>query len=170
MRLAPLIVAAVMAGLGPVMAQQFDMPMLPGVGPMLEFCMPMVPNCGPMGSGSTGGGAATQAPTVTSVVPNNGGTAGGTTVIISGSQFIGLSGAAAVKFGATNAASYVVLSPTAIRAVTPAHAAGTIDVTVTNPIGTSPTSAADHFTFSTCSHGLKFNQACNSEYLPAMFH
>lgn len=150
-------------------AQALDSPMLPGVGPMLQFCTaPMVPGCGPMGSGSGGGGgAATQAPTVTAVIPNVGSTAGGTPVTIAGTQFIGLSGAAAVKFGATNAASYTVLSPTAISAVTPAHVAATVDVTVTNPIGTSATSSADQFTYSTCTNSMDFTQACNSQYIGA---
>jgi hypothetical protein len=165
--LAALALVMVAASAG---AQALPPPMVPGVGPMLQFCTaPMAPGCGPMGSGSGGGGgAATLAPTVTAVIPNTGSTAGGTPVTISGTQFIGLSGAAAVKFGATNAASYTVLSPTAISAVTPAHVAATVDVTVTNPIGTSPSNPpADQFTFSTCTNSMDFTQACNSQYIGA---
>jgi hypothetical protein len=40
-----------------------------------------------------------------------------------------------------------VVSDTEITTTSPAHAAGTVDVTVTNPSGTSPTTANDHFTF-----------------------
>ena len=108
-------------------------------------------------------------PTVTAVIPNGGPTGGGTSVTITGTQFIGLSGAAAVKFGATNATSYTIISPTAISAVTPAHVAATVDVTVTNPIGTSSSNPpADQFTFSTCTNSLDFSQACNSQYIGAL--
>ncbi|WP_027678726.1 putative Ig domain-containing protein [Ralstonia sp. UNC404CL21Col] len=84
------------------------------------------------------------APTVTSLAPNNGAIAGGTSVLISGTSF---TGATAVKFGAANAASYVVNSATQIVATSPASSAGTVDVTVTTPYGTSTTTLADRFTF-----------------------
>nr|WP_269330251.1 IPT/TIG domain-containing protein [Kineosporia babensis] len=86
-------------------------------------------------------------PTVTNVNPSSGSVSGGTSVTITGTGFAGLSGAAAVKFGGTNATSYTVNSTTSITAVSPAGSAGTIDVTVTNPAGTSPASAADQFTY-----------------------
>ena len=85
------------------------------------------------------------APTVTNVTPNAGSLGGGTTVSITGSGFCNTS--SAVTFGATAAASFTVVSDTLIEAVTPAHAAGTVDVTVTNASGTSATSSADQFTF-----------------------
>lgn len=84
------------------------------------------------------------APTVTSILPRSGTTAGGDTVTISGSS---LGGASVVQFGATTAASYVVNSTSLITAVTPAHTAGVVDVTVTTPSGTSATSGADQFSF-----------------------
>lgn len=83
-------------------------------------------------------------PTVTSISPTAGPTSGGTTVIITGTN---LSGATAVKFGATSATSHVVNSATQITATAPAGAAGTVDVTVTTAGGTSATSAADQFTY-----------------------
>ena len=83
-------------------------------------------------------------PVVTGVAPGMGVTIGGTTVTISGTAFTGVS---AVKFGATDAASFTFDSDTQITATTPAEAQGTIDVTVTTPAGTSATSSADHFTF-----------------------
>ncbi|WP_285597436.1 IPT/TIG domain-containing protein [Kineosporia sp. NBRC 101731] len=86
-------------------------------------------------------------PTVTNVSPGSGAAAGGTSVTITGTGFAGLSGAAAVKFGGTNATSYTVNSATSITAVAPAGSAGTVDVTVTNPAGTSAASAADQFTY-----------------------
>ncbi|MBA0083742.1 MAG: IPT/TIG domain-containing protein [Acidobacteria bacterium Pan2503] len=84
------------------------------------------------------------APTVTAVSPNSGPAAGGTSVAITGTTF---TGATAVKFGATNAASFLVNSPTSITATSPAHALGAVDITVTTPPGTSATSGADVFTF-----------------------
>ncbi|MET4170850.1 hypothetical protein ABIB99_001932 [Bradyrhizobium sp. LA6.1] len=82
-------------------------------------------------------------PAVTSVAPNAGLLAGGTSVTITGTA---LSGATAVKFGATNATSFTVNSATSITAVSPAGA-GTVDVTVTTPGGTSATSASDQFSY-----------------------
>ncbi|MGZ4712665.1 MAG: beta strand repeat-containing protein [Acidimicrobiia bacterium] len=83
-------------------------------------------------------------PTVTSVTPSSGPASGGTSVTIGGTGF---SGATAVKFGTTAAASFTVNNATQITATSPAHAGGTVDVTVTTPAGTSPTGAADQFTF-----------------------
>jgi uncharacterized repeat protein (TIGR03803 family) len=83
-------------------------------------------------------------PVVTSISPQAGPTFGGTTVTISGTY---LTGASAVSFGGTPASSFTVNSATQITATAPAEAAGTVDVTVTNPSGTSPTSSADQFTY-----------------------
>jgi uncharacterized membrane protein len=58
----------------------------------------------------------------------------------------GFSGATAVRFGTTSAASFKVNSASSITAVTP-KGSGTVDVTVTTPVSTSATSAADRFTF-----------------------
>ena len=83
------------------------------------------------------------APTVTSISPNSGPPAGGTSVTITGANF---TGATAVKFGSANATSFTVNSATSITATSPAGS-GTVDVTVTTPGGTSPTSAADRFSY-----------------------
>ncbi len=85
-------------------------------------------------------------PTVTAISPSAGPTAGGTSVTITGTNFVSLSGAAAVRFGATNATSYVVDSATQITAVAPAGT-GTQNVTVTTPGGTSTNTAADDYTY-----------------------
>ncbi len=85
----------------------------------------------------------TSGPTVTSVSPNSGTTAGGYSVTISGSN---LGSAINVSFGGTLALIQSDTS-TAITVTAPAHAAGTVDVTVTTSLGTSPTSPADQFTF-----------------------
>ncbi|MDP9130212.1 MAG: IPT/TIG domain-containing protein, partial [Candidatus Binatota bacterium] len=59
--------------------------------------------------------------------------AGGTAVTISGTAFTGVTD---VTFGGTPATSFVFINPTTITAVTPAHAAGLVDVNVTAPSGT----------------------------------
>lgn len=84
-------------------------------------------------------------PIISGISPNSGTTAGGTSVVITGTN---LTGASAVKFGGSNAASYTVNSSTQITAVSPAKSAGTVDITVTTPNGTSATTPADQFTFS----------------------
>src|SRR5579875_3686578 len=83
-------------------------------------------------------------PAVSAVEPALGGTGGGTSVTITGEN---LEGATAVRFGASAASSFTVSSAGSITAVAPAHAAGTVDVTVTTPAGTSPAVAGDRFTY-----------------------
>ncbi|MGF6897551.1 hypothetical protein ABIA39_007924, partial [Nocardia sp. GAS34] len=73
-------------------------------------------------------------PTLTSISPASGSAAGGTTVVLTGTN---LTGVTAVSFGGTPAASFTVNSSTQITAVTPAHSAGTVSVTVTAAGGTS---------------------------------
>ncbi|MDD5024671.1 MAG: PKD domain-containing protein, partial [Methanoregula sp.] len=83
-------------------------------------------------------------PTVTGISPVSGTTAGGTSVTITGTGF---TGATSVKFGSTAASSWTINSATSITATSPAHAAETVDVTVTTPVGTSATSPVDRFTY-----------------------
>jgi len=92
------------------------------------------------GYGYTGG-----PPSVTGVSPSSGSIAGGTTVSITGFGYCNFT--SSVNFGTTPAASFAVQSDTLILAVSPAHAAGAVDVTVTNALGVSATSNADQFTF-----------------------
>ena len=84
------------------------------------------------------------APVITSISPTSGPIAGGTTVTIDGSN---LFGAAYVFFGNTQAVSFSIVSSTEIQATSPAESAGTVNVTVTTPGGTSATSSADQFTY-----------------------
>ena len=87
----------------------------------------------------------TAVPTVTTVGPNAGPLGGTTGVTITGTNF---TGATAVDFGTGQAGTNVtVVSPSEITVNAPAESAGTIDVTVTTPVGTSPTSSADQFTY-----------------------
>jgi hypothetical protein len=73
-------------------------------------------------------------PTVTTISPTSGPTAGGTAVTITGTGF--LSGAT-VSFGGTAATGVTVTSSTSINASSPAHAAGAVNVSVTNSDGQS---------------------------------
>jgi hypothetical protein len=82
-------------------------------------------------------------PIVTEVAPALGPTSGGTAVTITGANF---EGATAVKFGSNPAASFSVTSGKTITAVAPAGA-GTVDVTVASPTGTSPPVTGDRFTY-----------------------
>ena len=82
-------------------------------------------------------------PTVGSLVPNFGPAAGGTSVMITGTNFGGVT---AVKFGTVAASTYTVNSATQITATSPAGS-GAVDVTVTTAGGTSATSSADLFTY-----------------------
>ena len=89
---------------------------------------------------------------VTGVSPTTGAALGGTTVTISGSGFS--NGTTSVMFGTTPGASFSVLNDTTITAVTPAHAVGTVDVTVTNAQGTTLVSPLDQFTFACATASL----------------
>ena len=70
---------------------------------------------------------------ISPISPPDGPVTGGTIVTITGTGF---TGAKAVTFGTTPAASYTVTSATTITATTAAHAAGTVKVSVTTAGGT----------------------------------
>lgn len=80
-------------------------------------------------------------PTITTITPNTGPDEGGTLVAIVGTGFAGVS---AVTFDGVDATSFHVISPTLIHATTPANAAGSSNVVVTNAVAPS---AAGTFTF-----------------------
>jgi IPT/TIG domain-containing protein/BACON domain-containing protein len=82
-------------------------------------------------------------PTIASISPTSGPVAGGTTVTIKGSGFTEVS---QVRFG-TTVSIFTVNSSTQITVISPTSPAGTVDVTVTTPGGTSATSIADQFTY-----------------------
>lgn len=81
-------------------------------------------------------------PMASSASPSTGLFNGGLTVTIEGAR---LSGATAVTFGGTPAASFRVDSDTRITAVSPAHAVGPVAIEVTTPDGTATLDAG--FTF-----------------------
>lgn len=79
-------------------------------------------------------------PYITSVSPTGGGIAGGTVTTVTGSGF---TGATAIQFGAGNAGTaFSVLSDTQVRATSPAHAAGAVDIIVVKAGGNATKSAA----------------------------
>ena len=80
--------------------------------------------------------ASLPAPTVSSITPNSGTTAGGTSVTINGTNF---NSGATVSIGGIAATNVAVVNSTTITALTPAHTAGTVNVSVTNPDAQSAT-------------------------------
>ena len=78
----------------------------------------------------------TAPPTVTSVAPGSGSTVGGTAVTITGTNFVS---GATVSFGGAAATGVSFVSSTGLTATTPAHAAGAVNVVVTNPSAQSGT-------------------------------
>ncbi len=74
--------------------------------------------------------ATPSAPVVSSISPTSGSVEGGTSVTINGDNF---QPGASVSFGGSAASNVTLLSSTQLQAVTPPHAAGAVDVRVTNP-------------------------------------
>jgi len=83
-------------------------------------------------------------PSLTAISPASGPANGGTAVTLTGTNF---AAGAAVTFGGISATGVSVASATSITAVSPAHAAGTVDVIVTNPNGQASTLSSG-FTYS----------------------
>jgi hypothetical protein len=103
----------------------------------------------PSGTSATGSSdhftvSAASTPSVSAVTPSSGTSGGGTVVTVTGSAF---TGASAVKFGSTAAAWFIVNSDTSVTADAPPGTAGTVDITITTPSGTSSTGSADHYTY-----------------------
>lgn len=93
------------------------------------------------------GSAGTATPTLTGVAPDTAAAAGGDLVILTGTGF---TDATNVHVAATDVDDddWEVISGNKIALITPAHAAGAVDVTVTNAGGTSATSADTKLTYS----------------------
>ena len=86
---------------------------------------------------------APRAPTVTGVDPAGGPPAGGTRVTVSGGGFTGATG---VQFGSAAGTELQVQSDAQLLVTSP-PGAGTVDVTVTTPVGTSPALPGNQFTY-----------------------
>jgi DNA-binding beta-propeller fold protein YncE len=82
------------------------------------------------------------APTVTSVAPHSG--PAGTSVAITGTSF---EPGSIVLFGSVPASRVTFVDGDHLTAVAPVQTPGTVDITVTTPFGTSPTSKSDQFTY-----------------------
>jgi phosphatidylinositol-3-phosphatase len=74
----------------------------------------------------------TSAPTISSITPNSGSANGGTQVTLTGTHF---SSGATVTIGGAPATNINVISGTTLSAIAQPHAAGLVDVTVTNGDG-----------------------------------
>jgi hypothetical protein len=102
----------------------------------------------PAGTTSATGGKYTFTPTVTAVSPNSGTKAGGTAVGITGSGFAVGVNTTIVKFGTTQATEVKCSAPTSCTLVTPAHAAGKVDVKATvNTIASPKNTPGDQYTY-----------------------
>ena len=93
--------------------------------------------------------ASNPAPTVTSITPNTGTANGGSSVTIAGTGFLA---GATVSLGGTAATGVNVVSSTSITAITAAHAAGAVNVVVTNSDAKSGT-LTDGYTYTTSTGG-----------------
>lgn len=106
-------------------------------------------------------------PSLISISPHSGPVAGGTVVTITGTN---LSLALSVQFGTVPAASFTIDSDTQITAISP-PGTGTVDVTVTTPGGTTPTTPEDLFTYISVlpPSNLRAVAACNKFLLQTEF-
>jgi len=84
-------------------------------------------------------------PAVTRLSPDVGPTAGGTSVTMTGAGFS--NSMSSVKFGGVSAGGFSVMNDRTANIVSPAHAAGCVDVNVTTRAGTSATTPADQFAY-----------------------
>ena len=87
---------------------------------------------------------AAQKPVVSKLAPKSGPATGETKVTITGAHF---AGATTVSFGRAAATEVLVSSSTSLTATSPAGEPGTVDVTVTTPVGTSAITSKDHFKY-----------------------
>jgi len=93
-----------------------------------EDCYLGVP-CDPEGC-RVGGEPAQSRPAISAVTPSQGPVAGGTQVTLTGTDF---REGCEVTFGGTAATAVTFVSATSVTAVTPPHAAGSVEVRLTNP-------------------------------------
>jgi hypothetical protein len=93
-------------------------------------------------------GASTPAFTVNSISPNSGTVSGGTSVTITGTGFLP---GATVAFGGTTGTNLAVPNGSTINVTTPSHAAGTVNVVVTNGIAQSGT-LTNAYTYTAAPH------------------
>jgi hypothetical protein len=85
---------------------------------------------------------------ISGVGPNSGPQTGGTSVTVSGSGF---TQSASVTFGGVAAPSVIVVSSTQLQVVTPAHASGTVSVSISENPHNQSTTLAGGFTYTASS-------------------
>lgn len=107
----------------------------------IQFTAPLLPQGNYTGYTFVG---TVSAPTVTALSPSSGGIAGGTLVTVTGTNF---NSAYEVVINGTTVVP-TLLSNTSLTFVTPAHAAGAVNVRVRNSLGQSATGAGNLFTYS----------------------
>jgi hypothetical protein len=83
-------------------------------------------------------------PAVEGLAPRSGPPTGATWVVVTGR---GLGGVTEVRFGGVAAERVDVVSADEVRALSPVHAPGTVDVVVSGQIRKSPVAPADRYTF-----------------------
>ncbi len=86
-------------------------------------------------------------PTISKLEPNSGPKSGGKSVTVTGAGFATGKNATRFEFGSTKAGSVNCVSTTRCTVVTPAHAAGKVEVQATVNNLTSPRAPADKFTY-----------------------
>ena len=95
--------------------------------------------------------AADAALTVTGVTPPAGPSAGGTSIVIDGSGFTTatdvLIGSSDLTPCPATPSCFTMVTDVVIDVTTPSNMAGTFDVQVVSPVGTSPKTSADYFTY-----------------------
>ena len=83
-------------------------------------------------------------PTINAITPATGSTAGGDVITVLGSGFLGTT---SVSFGGVAAEDFTVLSDSALTAVAPMEASGTVDVSITTLTATTAVVTADEYTY-----------------------
>jgi hypothetical protein len=104
-------------------------------------------------------------PVVSSLDTTTGSTSGGTSVTLHGVNYTGDAGQLQVYFGGVAATNVTVTNDNTLTATAPAHAAGTVDVTIVTPYGTSVSSSADKFTYAATGVTVSGNASNNVIYL-----
>lgn len=118
-----------------------------------QSMVPATAPSAPQGAGASSASGAVasaeapgNAPSILSVSPASGLAGGGTWVTISGVHFTGTT---SVLFGDIRAPQFTVLSDQEVKALSPAHLPGAVDIEVVTPRGTTPPSPADNYRYMT---------------------
>ena len=114
-------------------------------------------------SGFTAQTAFKDAPSITSVSPSSGPTTGGTSVTITGTGFTSGQDPFTVTFGSTSVTG-TRIDNTHLSATTPAHAAGAVNVTVTDKGGAPGATLNNGFTYNKVTPTITWNNPADITY------